>query len=550
MHNLRSLQPFRVLVIVISLLAFFAAALPASMQGEDSNPPPTENEWWNDRIFYEIFVRSFYDSDGDGIGDLQGVIEKLDYLNDGDPTTTDDLGVTGIWLMPIMPSPSYHGYDVTDYYDIHPDYGTLDDFRELIEEAHKRDIAVIIDLVLNHTSSQHPWFIESQRPNSPYASWYVWEDENPGFRGPDGQQVWYRKNDRYYYALFWSEMPDLNFANPVVTAQMYDVTRFWLEEMGVDGFRLDAIKYIYANGPAQENTAETHAWLQMYHDFVKSIKPDALLVGEAWTSTTLSAQYVPDEVDIVFEFDLATTLVRSASFGLPRILMPILETVINAYPGQQYAVFATNHDQNRLMTQIRNRVDYAKLTPYVYLTLPGVPFIYYGEEIGMTGQKPDELIRTPMQWDADLENAGFTTGTPWQRLNTDIESANVTLQQADADSLWNVYNQLINVRNDNSALRTGDLILVSSESRKVLSYLRVNDEQRVLVIINMDERPVQDYALALDSSALSAVSTAEIILGETGSAAQIPVPDADGGFDAYLPLETLPPFSITIIELQ
>lgn len=541
------------LMPVTMLIALSALISPLTMQGDDSqgdDAAASENEWWNDRIFYEIFVRSFYDSNGDGIGDLQGVIEKLDYLNDGDPTTTDDLGVTGIWLMPIMPSPSYHGYDVTDYYNIHPDYGTLDDFRQLIEEAHKRGIAVIIDLVLNHTSTQHPWFLESQKQTSSYNNWYVWEDENPNFRGPDGQTVWYPKNGRYYYALFWSEMPDLNYANPVVTAQMYDVTRFWLEEMNVDGFRLDAIKYIYANGPAQENTAETHAWLQMYHDYVKSIKPDAVLVGEAWTSTTLSAQYVPDEVDIVFEFDLATTLVRSASFGLPRTLIPMLETVLSTYPVNQYAVFATNHDQNRLLSQVRGKVESAKLAAYVYLTLPGVPFIYYGEEIGMAGQKPDELIRTPMQWNAESDTAGFTTGTPWQDLNNDTDTANVADQQADGDSLWNVYDQLIDVRHNNSALRTGDLTMITSNSRKVLSYLRTDSEQNLLVIINMDDRQVQDYALTLDSSTLASVNETSIILGEGDSTPQIPDLDTEGGFTGYLPFEALEPFSITIIELK
>jgi alpha-amylase len=539
------LKRFRFLLV---LSICFSIVSLASMQSDDTGEE--SNEWWNDRVFYEIFVRSFYDSDGDGIGDLQGVIEKLDYLNDGDPTTTDDLGVTGIWLMPIMPSPSYHGYDVTDYYDINPDYGTLDDFRQLVDEAHARGIAVIIDLVLNHTSSQHPWFLESQESGTQYDNWYVWEDTDPSYRGPEGQQVWYPRNDRYYYALFWSEMPDLNYANPVVTAQMYDVSRFWLEEMDVDGFRLDAIKYIYAAGPAQENTAETHAWLQMYHDFVKSINPEAVLVGEAWTSTNLIAPYVPDEVDIAFEFDLAGTLLRSASFGLPRTLTPVLDTILSTYPDDQYATFVTNHDQNRLMTQVRGRVEAAKLAAYVYLTLPGVPFIYYGEEIGMTGQKPDELIRTPMQWDDTSETAGFTSGTPWQDVNSDYETTNVAEAQTDDGSLWSVYDSLIDVRNDNSALRTGELTLVESSSRKVLSYLRTNEEQTLLVLINMDDRAVRDYALSLDDSELVSNLSTDVILGDASADPESPEVDDNGGFESYLPFDELAPFSITILELS
>ncbi|MBE9472169.1 MAG: alpha-amylase, partial [Chloroflexi bacterium] len=209
-------------------------------------PPPTSppesaasSFWWNDAIFYEIFVRSFYDSDGDGVGDLNGLIEKLDYLNDGDPATTDDLGVTGLWLMPISQSPSYHGYDVADYLTVDDEYGTNEDFRRLMEEAHKRDIRVIVDLVLNHTSSQHPWF-QSARDDvdSPYRDFYVWSEENPGYKSPWGGQVWHRTSSGYYYGIFWEGMPDLNYDNPAVTTEMEEVIRFWLEDMGADGFRL------------------------------------------------------------------------------------------------------------------------------------------------------------------------------------------------------------------------------------------------------------------------------------------------------------------------
>ncbi|MBN1965655.1 MAG: alpha-amylase, partial [Anaerolineae bacterium] len=171
--------------------------------------------WWNDRVFYEVFVRSFYDSDGDGIGDLRGLIERLDYLNDGDPATTDDLGITGIWLMPIAQSPSYHGYDVTDYYTIEEDYGTNADFLELMGAAHARGIVVIVDLVMNHTSSEHPWFVASAAGDPAYTDWYLWRDDNPGYVSPWGSPTWHlADNGRYYFGLFWSGMPDLNYMNP------------------------------------------------------------------------------------------------------------------------------------------------------------------------------------------------------------------------------------------------------------------------------------------------------------------------------------------------
>jgi 1,4-alpha-glucan branching enzyme len=201
--------------------------------------------WWNDAVFYEVFVRSFYDANGDGNGDINGLIQKLDYLNDGNPATTTDLGVTALWLMPIMQSPSYHGYDVTDYRTVEQDYGSNNDFKALVAAAHARGIKVIIDFVMNHTSEQHPWFTESAASTtSNYRNWYRWSATNPGGTGPWGQTVWYNRNSAWYYALFWSGMPDLNYTTPAVKTELFDVARFWMQDMNVDGFRLDAVKYI------------------------------------------------------------------------------------------------------------------------------------------------------------------------------------------------------------------------------------------------------------------------------------------------------------------
>ncbi|MCX6100050.1 MAG: alpha-amylase family glycosyl hydrolase, partial [Candidatus Bipolaricaulota bacterium] len=235
--------------------------------------------WWQDAAFYEVFVRSFQDSNGDGKGDLAGLIERLDYLNDGDPATTDDLGVTALWLMPIMESPSYHGYDVIDYYKVESDYGSNADFQRLIQEAHERGIRVIVDLVLNHTSTQNPWFGASLNRASPYRSWYIWSDANPGYAGPWGEQVWYPRGGAFYFGVFWSGMPDLNYRNPDVTSRMLDVARYWLADMGADGFRLDAVRYLIENGVAQEDTPATHFWLKGFDAVAKGWSPDAYLVG-------------------------------------------------------------------------------------------------------------------------------------------------------------------------------------------------------------------------------------------------------------------------------
>jgi alpha-amylase len=538
-----------ILILFCLLLTFSIPGLSAAQEPISTEPIDRESFWWNDRVFYQVFVRSFYDSDGDGIGDLQGLIQQLDYLNDGDPSTTDDLGVTGLWLMPIMPSSSYHGYDVTDYYNINPEYGTLDDFKQLVDEAHARGMVVIMDLVLNHTSSQHPWFIESQNPNSEFADWYVWEDEDPGFRGPEGQRVWYPSGERYYYALFWSEMPDLNFTNPAVTLQMYDITRFWLEETRVDGFRLDAVKFMVEEGRALENTRSTHNWMQDYYEFVSSINPDSLLVGEIWSSTNLILPYIGDEVDIAFEFTLAETIVRAVNFGITITLRNAIQTVIDSYPPGQYATFLTNHDQNRLMSQLRGNEGAAKAAASLLLTLPGVPFIYYGEEIGMTGMKPDELIRTPMQWEANTDHAGFTTGEPWQPVNVNTAEVNVAAQDAHPASLLNQYRRLVQTRMANPALRTGDLTFVDSESGRVIAYLRHDDTQTVLVILNMGNRPEDDYALSLPEGMLDGVTSAELLLGGEG---EIDAPEitAQGGFEGYAPLPELPPQDVVIIALR
>lgn len=497
--------------------------------------------WWRDRVFYEIFVRSFYDSDGDGVGDLQGIIEKLDYLNDGDPATDNDLGITGLWLMPVTEALSYHGYDTLDYRRIEQDYGTREDFRQLVEAAHARGIAVIVDLVINHTSDRHPWFAQSLAdPNSPYADYYVWQDAHPG------GNAWHSLNSHAYYGWFWSGMPDLNYTNPRVTQEMYDIARFWLEEMGVDGFRLDAVKYIIEEGDQLESTSSTFGWLQAFKGRIKSVNPDALIVGEVWSSSLEVARYVPRSLDMGFEFDLAATIIDSAKRRSNQGLVAIQQRALERFPPGQYATFLTNHDQNRVMTEVRGDLGTAKVAASILLTSPGLPFIYYGEEIGMTGQKPDERIRTPMQWNAEPDNAGFTSGTPWQPLDASYETANVVLQRADPDSLLNHYRALIHLRNAHPALQTGTMLLIDSP-RQIYSFLRQHDDETLLVIINLNSSEMTDYMLTLAEGPLTTPVDAELIFGAGGiSTPQI---TDSGGFADYVPLPSLPPRSTTIIRL-
>ncbi len=460
----------------------------------------SETTWWEDAVFYEIFVRSFYDSDDDGIGDLNGLIEKLDYLNDGNPATTTDLGVTGLWLMPITDSPSDHGYDVQDYYRIDPDYGTIDDLRRLLDAAHARGMHVIVDLVLNHTSSEHPWFEASRGRASAFRDWYLWSTTLPRMVGPWGQQVWHFGGTGYYYGLFWSEMPDLDYRNPDVSVQMFDVVRFWLDEVGVDGFRLDAVRHLIEDGEQQENTPATHFWLKAFSAVAKGWRPDGLLLGEVWDTPSAIVPYLDHELDLCFEFSLADAVLSGVRNGRTSTIAEALTDVLAAYPSGRNAPFLSNHDQARVMTQLQNDEAKAQLAAAILLTLPGTPFVYYGEEIGMTGTKPDERIRTPMQW-SERPNADFTTGTPWEPLASGREGRSVSKQLDDPDSLLSTYRDLIHLRNGAAVLRTGDLILTSSGHLSILSYLRTDGTSTVWVLHNLSSFAARPSALKVSNRA-------------------------------------------------
>lgn len=531
-------------VWVLALVLCFLVITPLAAQ----DTPATDaaaTPWWNDRVFYEVFVRSFQDSDGDGIGDLQGLISKLDYLNDGDPATNTDLGITGIWLMPIFESPSYHGYDVTDYMQVNADYGTNDDFRQLMSEAHERGIAVIIDMVINHTSRQHPWFRAAETPGSQYDQWYRWSGSKPGQIGPWGQQVWYKDGNRYFYAVFWDGMPDLNLRNPAVTQEVNEIALFWLQDMGADGFRLDGARYYVEDENKLASSPGNLTWLTRYHHYVESVSPDALLLGEVWTSDFEVSVYLPESLDLVFGFDLATGMVSAAKSGTGSNMAHLQEQALRLYPPNQYAAFLTNHDQDRLMNQLGQNQDKARVAAALLLTNPGVPFIYYGEEVGMTGTKPDECIRTPMQWDSSQPTAAFISG---KNCRTNQDTFNVAAQTDDPSSLLSHYRSLIQLRDEHPALRTGEFRLVESGSPNVYSFVCYNPEESLLIVINLSNASVSDYALTLAEGPFSGLAPAHLLYGQGR-----PVPptfNASGGFDAYTPLPALIPFSTTIIQLN
>lgn len=481
------------------------------------------HEWARGAVFYEIFVRSFADSNGDGIGDVNGLISKLDYLNDGNPASTTDLGVDGIWLTPIFESPSYHGYDTVDYETIERDYGNNADFQRFLDEAHKRGIRVILDFVMNHTSDQHPWFIDSaSSTTSPKRNWYVWSPVDPGWKQPWGGNfpTWYLRNGAYYYGVFWSGMPDLNYRTPEVKAEMFRLARYWLSR-GVDGYRLDATRYLVetGGGAGQADTPETHQVLKEFSEEVRTIRPDAILVAENTVDTQTLATYF-DSVPMNFNFPLASAVLESVNSGNANRIRTTLTDMSNAYPhGIIDAPFLTNHDQTRLATVLGNDAGKLRNAAAILLTLPGAPFLYYGEEVGLQNgpTSADESKRTPMPW---TSSGGFTTATPWFQYATGLAANNVASQTGDPQSLLSYYRNWIAARKSSAGLMKGDLTPVET-SVPVLAFIRDSGNERVLVVHNLSASPV-DTPIAVSANGFETIYADSGVLPPGGGRIALP----------------------------
>ncbi|MBR0384995.1 MAG: hypothetical protein IJI05_00435, partial [Erysipelotrichaceae bacterium] len=428
----------------------------ASLAGCGKKEEPIEIVDDNYRNVCEIFVASYYDSDGDGSGDLKGVTGKLDYLA--------DMGYTGIWMMPIHPSPSYHKYDVLDYYDIDPAYGNLDDFRQLVEEAHKRNINIIIDLVVNHSSNHHPWFIEAVKAqkegtDSPYKDWYnfSWEPRYGYASAGDGL---------YYEARFVDSMPDLNLDNESLKAELVKIMKYWLD-MGVDGFRLDAVTSYYTD--SQPKCIHFLSWL---NEQAKAIKEDCYLVGECWSSDTVISAYYESGLDSFFLFSLSqaegsiVSTIRTANSTA--VYRKVLQNVIRYAKGHIPAVFLDNHDMGRITSAIgRTQPEKTKFVYGMAGMLNGTLFSYYGTEIGMIGSKRDENYRIAMLWDSDS-----TTGmckNPPNATQSEYCYPGVKQQLKDENSILNYHKQINRLRNRYPEIPRGELnILEEYTTAKVL----------------------------------------------------------------------------------
>jgi alpha-amylase len=474
--------------ITALLLALTLALALASCTPQDNGARVSDNY----RNFYEIFVRSFYDSNGDHLGDLAGVTAKLDYIN-------QQVGADAIWLMPIMPSPTYHKYDVTNYLDIDPQYGTLADFDQLIAAAHKRDVHVIIDLVLNHTSNLHPWFDEAVQAlwagkESKYIGYYNFTLDNPG----DG----YNKiTDRYYYECrFVSGMPDLNLDNPDVRSEIAAIVQFWLDR-GVDGFRLDACTSFYTG-----NTSKNVEFLTWLNNDVKTRKADAYLIGEVWSDAGTIADYYPSGIDSFFNFPyaqatgrLVLTLNNQTGSDFANRLQAWNEQIRQDNSGAVDALFLSNHDNARSAGFLLRNLQKEKMAAALYLLAPGNPFIYYGEELGMNGSGADENKRLPMLWSTtDLAGIPFAPPNATQSV-TDV--AGVDVQSTDENSLLSWYHEILAIKAKNPEIARGAMSAIDTGISGIAAFSVTWNEHTVYIMHNLtSETQLVDLALLGDKA--------------------------------------------------
>jgi alpha-amylase len=518
-----------------------AAPEPEPPSAFEAVAPAGPDEWWSGAVFYEVYLRSFADSDGDGVGDLRGLAAHLDDLRASGGADPGALGVDALWLMPVFPSPSVHGYDVTDYERIDPRYGTLDDFQALVEAAHRRGLRVVLDLPLNHTSSQHPWFQDSASgPTAAHRGWYQWSPKNPGWGQPwsFSTAAWHKRNGAFYYGLFWSEMPDLDYRNPAVRAEMERVVRLWLSR-GVDGFRLDAVRFLVETGPGrgQASTPETHAYLKELSADARGARPDAALLGEVWSITEDIADYYgsgSDELQLLLDFPVAAAAVAAAKGGKVDELARVLAEVQRYYPrGAVDAPFLTNHDQPRLATQLAGDPARLRLAAALLLTLPGSPVLYQGEELGQEngpGQE-DEEKRLPISWDCAPPGHGFTTGTAWHAFGPDAGRACASAERADPGSLRSWYRTLIALRRATPSLRRGSLELVKAPGAPgtVLAFLRRSGTEAVLVVHNAGPAAADTGVLRVAGERAEPLLTGEARLEREGDGWRATLPPLSSG---------------------
>ena len=527
-------------------LVVFSLVFSLHLQGQDKSTDAQGHPWWQHAVFYEIYPRSFMDSNNDGIGDLNGIASKLDYLQ--------ALGVDAIWIAPCFPSPQVDfGYDVSDYENIDKMYGTLADFDRLEKLGRQHGIKIILDFVVNHTSDQHPWFIESRSSrDDPKRDWYIWRDGKAQNLPPNnwlstfGGSAWQwdSKTTQYYYHYFYPQQPDLNWRNPAVSTAMYGVTTWWYKR-GVAGFRLDAVDTLFEDPNLKDNPVlpgknaygdpnmenKYNDKLPEVHDVMKGLRKaaypyGAVLIGETWTKdvSELKDYYGTNHDELQMPMDLMLTKLKFSA----QIFREHIGTV-NA-SGEWPTWVISNHDIVRSWNRYgdgKHNDEIAKDMAAMYLTLRGTPIMYYGEEIGMQNNdptRPEDVKdpigrrgwprekgrdgeRTPMQWN-DTPNAGFTTGIPWNPIPVTYQTYNVADELKDPNSILNWYKALLALRHKDPALLEGEYIALNQDDPNVLSYLRKTKNEAILVAINMsDNQQKVSFDLTKEGVALGKSNT-------------------------------------------
>jgi len=506
----------------------------------------------NDRTYYEVFLYSFCDSNGDGIGDINGLISKLDYINDGDPTTDSDLGFNGIWLMPIMPSTTYHKYDVKDYYGIDEQYGSIEDFKKLMVECDKRGIKVIIDLVLNHSSNQNPWFLSALkslniepcgqkvctnknlcREHNPFVNYYNF------VKGKPAQGTYYSTgvDDWYYEGVFTSTMPDLNLADENLRPEIENIMTFWLD-MGVGGFRLDAALHYYSNDTDKNN--EVLTWL---NNFVKSKNTENYMVAEVWTNFSNFAKYYESGIDSVFNFAFATedgmivktlnnTGVNNSGKAFGDAMIQVQKGLSKYSETAIDAPFFTNHDTARAAGYFAGDTNKIKMASGMNLMMGGSAFVYYGEEIGMSGSGRDENKRAPMYW-STTDTTGMTAG-PKDMETVTHNFGTVEEQITNPLSIYNYYKRAIRLRNENPEIARGEIAYMSDiKDANICAITKTYKDSAVVMLYNF-------------SKELKEVTVSKDMYGYQNIRGYLTV----NGEEVLLEGETLtmPPYSVVILK--
>ena len=494
--------------LIFLMLAFMAGITGCSKDTAAAGPSSSALSNPQSGVYYSLFVRSFADSDGDGIGDFNGITQHLDYIS--------DLGISGLWLLPVFPSPSYHGYDVDDYYGVNPQYGTMQDFENLIAACKAKGISVMLDITFNHSSSTNKWFIASKNPDDPHRNWYHWIDADDSRYSLNtkvwGHNLWNKVGNSYYAGEFFDGMPDFNLDSQELRAELKNVISFWMDK-GVSGFRFDAAGHIYDKikmpaGFDESSKASADFWKEIIA-FTKSKNALTYSVAEVWDTTSIRAQALAG-LDSVFHFDLGDNYIlnsiKTKSAGNNN-LAHIIENDFAAY--RKYnenfidAPFLTNHDQARLAGNLKGNAAELKLAAGMYLLTPGIPFVYYGEELGMMSGTKDETKRTPFLWvqmDAKKKPAYMTTWAAAEDCIYNKKTVGLDVQKKDKDSLFNYYRKLINFRNNCKAFDSDSkLIPLDTGNSALASWIIEKGDARALVLHNVSDNPVE---FALPASAV------------------------------------------------